>query len=266
MRDLTNGVAQVLGVGYFWLVPLLGCALVMWLCVRARSMHPIVSRVWRLVMGRTPVGHAGVSAAIAELEVLLRLRFLFGIPFRTLAQGERVRRWAKRNDEDLSSVRSCGRWFDLDSCSLLADKLPPRWQQTLKWLVAYVCGTLALYAALIVLPDRALLQFKESRLWFTMTPTSASAVLGDGRFAKEDCGLPDEKIGRTAFNKEERASLCEAFSSPSTQEYVRLNIKVQRFTAGVVAGALLWFTFVLSRSYRQVISAQGMRERLAGRK
>lgn len=265
ITDLAAGIGEWLSVP----VPLVGAAimgvLVGWLCWRTRSTHPVLVRVWRLLMGGAAMADREIGALVEARDRLLKFRFLFVTRVRTLAQARRLGRWSVAHDEDLADVNACGPLFDHEQCRIAEDKLPPPGLQLVRTvLVACAIFALMLLAAGFA-TDRALLQFRTSKVWFLLGPDSARAMSDGTRVTAANCaaGTP-AALG--PFRADELQSLCEAFAKPGTAELVRDTVTQQRFVFGPLALAALCGLGALFASLRAGEAARAMQRRLARRR
>ena len=116
---LSRSIAQWLAIPIPIVASLLFGALVAWLCWRSGSTHPVLTRLWRMVMGRTAATDREISRLIETRDRLTRFRFIFGLRARTLAQAKRVAKWSEVYDEELADIKTCGRFFNRETCSLV---------------------------------------------------------------------------------------------------------------------------------------------------
>jgi len=265
ITDLAAGIGEWLSVP----VPLAGAAimgvLVGWLCWRTRSAHPVLVRVWRLLMGGAAMADREIGALVEARDRLLKFRFLFVTRVRTLAQARRLGRWSVAHDEDLADVNACGPLFDHEQCRIAEDKLPSPGLQ----LVRTVLVACAIFALMLLLAgcatDRALLQFRASKVWFTLGPDTARALSGGTRVTAAHCtaGAP-AALG--PFTADEMQSLCDAFARPGTAALVRDAVTQQRIVFGPLALVALCALVALLASLRAGEAARAMQRRLERRR
>jgi hypothetical protein len=263
--DFTRTVGEWLVVPTPVLGALIVVALLAWLCWRARSTHPLLMRAWRLLMGRCGTADREVGKLIEARDRLIRFRFFFGLPVRTLAQAKRVGRWACQQDEDLSSVAACGNLFDLEACRLREDALPTRATQGGRafFVAVFAVSVAALLVATAT--DRALLQFEHSGVWFSLSADSAVALRGDVRLDAAQCVDSDPALKLTTFSDSERTSLCKAFGSASTAAFVKATVSQQRFAFAPLAASLTVFGLSAWTSLRRGVAGREMQRRLEKR-
>ena len=202
---MTSAVDFARSVGEWLVVPtpvigaLVVVALLAWLCWRTRSTHPVLMRTWRLLMGRCGVADREVGRLIEARDRLIRFRFFFDLPVRTLAQAKRIGRWASQQDEDLSAVAACGNLFDLEACRLREEALPSRSTQVGRVLLVAAFAVVVAVLLLATATNRALLQFRQSGVWFSMSADSAVALRGDARLDAAQCASSDRGRNETKF-------------------------------------------------------------------
>ena len=265
ITDLAAGIGEWLSVP----VPLAGAAimgvLVGWLCWRTRSAHPVLVRVWRLLMGGAAMADREIGALVEARDRLLKFRFLFVTRVCTLAQARRLGRWSVAHDEDLADVNACGPLFDHAQCRIAEDKLPSPGRQLVRTvLVACAMFALMLLAAGCA-TDRALLQFRASKVWFTLGPDTARALSEGTRVTAANCaaGAP-AALG--PFTADEVQSLCDAFARPGTAALVRDTVMQQRIVFGPLALAALCGLSALLGALRAGEAARAMQRRLERRR
>ncbi|MET0349604.1 MAG: DUF6216 family protein [Rhizobacter sp.] len=264
ITDLAAGIGEWLSVP----APLAGAAimgaLVGWLCWRTRSTHPVLVRVWRLLMGGAAMSDREIGALVESRDRLLKFRFLFVTRVRTLAQARRLGRWSVAHDEDLADVNACGPLFDHEQCRIAEDKLPSPRRQLLR-VVLVACAICAgmLFAAGFA-TDRALLQFRASKVVFTLAPDSAKALSSGARVTPANCTGAPQATG--PFSADEMQSLCEAFAKPDTAAVVRDAVKQQRSILGPLALAALCMALTLLGALRAGDAARSMQRRLDRRR
>jgi len=113
--------------------------------------------------------------------------------------------------------------------------------------------------------DRALLQFRASKVVFTLGPDSATALSGGTRVTTANCAAhPPAALG--PFGADEVQSLCEAFAKPDTAGVVRDAVKQQRSILGPLALAALCMVLTLLAALRAGEAARSMQRRLARRR
>jgi hypothetical protein len=71
--DLPQPVLFVLTIG----------ALLGWVCWRTRSTHVVITRIWRLIFGKTAMADREIGKFIENRNRLVTFRFFSGMPVRT---------------------------------------------------------------------------------------------------------------------------------------------------------------------------------------
>jgi hypothetical protein len=219
-------------------------------------------RAWRLLMGRCGIADREVGKMIEARDRLIRFRFFFGLPVRTLAQAKRLGRWACQQDEDLGAVAACGDLFDLEACRLREEALPARATQVGR--VVLVASLTVLIVALLAATatDRALLQFRQSGIWFSLSADSAVALRGDARLEVAQCTNAVGASSQARFSESERVSLCKAFASDGTRAFVQATVMQQRFAFAPLAALAAIFCLSTWASLRKGVAGREMQRRL----
>lgn len=260
ISDVAHGIGAWLSIP----IPVVGAALIgvlfAWACWRARSAYPVLKFAWKLVMGRAVAKDPEITELINVYEDLIRFRFLFGLPARTLDHAKALRDWASRHGEGLEQIKACGNYFDLESCALILKKVPGRGLQVLMLILiaALTFGFILGIAGSAT--DKAVLQFKQSGTWFLLSPTAARRFNGQ-QWSDSLCnsGITPKDA---PFSVAERAELCKAFGTRATASYVRETVLQQRWSFGVLTAMLIFFLINLLSTFRQAVAASDMHERL----
>lgn len=100
--------------------PVVLILMVAWVVIRSGSGHVIFGRVWWLLHGsRQPEGRQ-MRTFYLERNALMKFRWITGVHARTHKRARALAAWCQENDEEISAVRACGRYFDLESPGLKA--------------------------------------------------------------------------------------------------------------------------------------------------
>lgn len=262
---LSRSIAQWLAIPVPIAASLLFGALVAWLCWRSGSTHPVLTRLWRMFMGRTAATDREISRLIETRDRLTRFRFIFGLRARTLAQAKRVAKWSEVHDEELADIKACGRLFNLETCSVVKDEIPNDWVlfANVVFLALLAASALAMFG--LMWPDKALLKFHESKTWIWMAPTSASHFNGMPLLAAESCNGPIVPAALGKVGPDEAKALCDAFAKPSNKTFVQDTIEEQRRAFGGLALILSVFATMAWMSLRAGVSARTMLSRQQAR-
>lgn len=260
IADVAHGFSTWLGIPIPVVTAALTSVFVSWACWRARSTYPFLKQMWKLLMGRAVASDVDIARFVQAYEDLLRFRFLFGLPVRTLGQAKALQTWAAHHDEGLEQIRACGKHFDIDSCELLSNKIPGRLTQLSMFVLLVGLTFSSVLGIAGTTTDRAVLQFKASRTWFLLAPIGATRLNGQS-WSASSCSAHAASAG-APFSSAERAELCKAFSTPETASFIRETVLSQRWSFGTLTvGVLIGFVY-LQGALRQAVAAEDLRKRL----
>ncbi|WP_124450282.1 DUF6216 family protein [Paucibacter sp. KBW04] len=233
-------------------------ALLIWVCARAKSAHPILARLWVKVRGSQNVQDPEIQSLMDDLDKLSWFQFMTAIYPRTTKNAKALISWCSANNVALSEVRACGFWFDIDRPSLRHGKAPGKAWLTLAGLAAPILAAGGLAGA-AMLPSSALMQSKQSSQWFWLSTTKASPLgaTKSNILTREDCSNEKSNLSeKTGFTSHEAHSLCQFFISEDASVQVSNNVNSQRICFGILAISLLAFGRWLSIEYSYVAAAQ----------
>lgn len=261
-----NSISSVLailtkgGVGIGLLI-VAAAALIWW---RTRSGHTIMFRIWSFFAANRGSSIKSVKQFHEKQAALLQFRFTTGMKVRTLPHMERVTGWAEEHDEDVGDIVSCGDYFDAEKPGLResAERLK-QWWELFPLTLVMVLSMGGFISGALTIPDRALLQLKDSGKLIMLGDESVKPLNGKTGFKIATCGtaLP----GDTGFTPGERQAMCDSFKSIDINEYVRSTVQEQRWVFGVFAIFLLAAGGPFWTYYKEMASARLMHGRLARR-
>lgn len=153
----------------------------------------------------------------------------------------------------------------LERCELVdIRRLPTNRMQGIKVVLA-VAILLGLVLAIIgAATDLALVQFKTSHAFFTLSSDHARALHGTEEFSTESC----KRVGAwnpTRITAGERAALCNLLGTPEMREYVARTVREQRWLIGPASLMLAYLLLLLIEAIRSVNAARDMHRRIEDR-
>lgn len=238
---LTQWLADKIGLPQPVLFALTIGALLGWVCWRTRSSHVVITRIWRLIFGKTAMADREIGKFIENRNRLVTFRFFSGMPVRTLAQAKRILRWSTVHDEEIADIKACGDLFDLEACRLREERIPGRPLQVFQVLLLGGLAGATILAGYGLRMDQALLQFKESQKWFWLSETTAVPLGGEGFVSKKAC--LDDALPRpnpTSFSNDEVGIVCKAFRDSDTPAFVDKIVEQQRALLVPIGATLLY--------------------------
>jgi len=261
---LTQWLADKIGLPQPVLFALTIGALLGWICWRTRSTHVVITRIWRLIFGKTAMADREIGKFIENRNRLVTFRFFSGMPVRTLAQAKRLLHWSAAHDEEIADIRACGDLFDLEACRLREERIPGRPLQVFQVLLLAGLAGVVILAGYGLRMDQALLQFKESQKWFWLSDTNAVPLGGEGLVSKKAClddALPPPN--RTSFSDDEVSIICKAFRDSDTPAFVEKTVAQMRALLAPIGVVLLYWAWQCWLLFRCGIFARNIQQRIS---
>jgi len=268
--SLATVFANATGIPLFIVAPVGFLGLFAWVCWRTRSMHLLMTRVWRVVFGKVDVGDRDLSKFIETRNRLMKFRFFSGINFRTLAQAKRLSKWATENDEEVSDVRACGGYFNRELCQLNEKEVPGRSVQLGMLIGLCILLALLMFSSAGMATNRAIYKMKDSGVWFLFSDKEVTKLFGDRhRIDLDDCAKSTDvaaDAARTPYTPIEYKAICKALSDPHVAAGIRETVGQQRVAFGTVSAVLLAAALSMYLTFRQMVAAFDMMLRLSRRR
>jgi hypothetical protein len=262
--SVASDIGDLLGTS----APLVGLSIIMALvgfaCWRTRSIHLVITRIWRLIHGRKTLSDREIDRFIREREHLIQFRFYTGLKTRTLAQAKRLIAWSKKHGEELGDVAACGELFDLEACRLRVEKIPSiRWKTVMLVNVCLCSGVIAA-SVIASLSDGGLLRMRESGVHFTLSAGRARGLFGAGTTTPEDCSAgPRAAAQSMGITEAEAAAICDLFQRSDLSTFIAATVHQQRVAFAFLAVIGLALGTAGFRTLRSALVATSMGERLA---
>lgn len=265
--ELISGTNDLLGAlsKFSLLLPIAGLSLMgllaLYIWNRTRSTYSLMSRLWQLFHGKRDCNDKTIAAFLDGQSALMQFRFTTGVFARTTNQSHALIAWSDRNNEDMGAIAACGSYFDLEKVAL-REALPRPSVH-----VAKIVLTLCLFFALVALSmgailPRALLQFKASGQFFTLSTTDARPLWADGRLSKDQCSDP-KLMATGGFNATDATSICDTFKDPSVSKFVSEIVSKQRALFGFLAVNFMVYLIASFKWLMQGVRACDMRKRMS---
>lgn len=237
-----------------------------WICWRTRSSHVLMTRIWRLVFGKSVMADRDIAKFIESRNRLVTFRFFSGIPVRTLTHAKRLIHWSTVNDEEIADIRACGELFNREACRLEEHRIPGRAMQFLQWLVTWTLTSALLFALAGYFTESAVLQFKESKKWFFLSEQTAIPLSGEGGLSTKSCTERQARASAaSSFSVEEATIICKVLADPENPANVRQYVTQQRFLCAPFAFIFAYAALVSFFSFRRGYFASKMKERICAK-
>ena len=262
--DYSRSVISILGLLGITATGILLCISLVWVLIKTGSLHVLFARLWRLANGKATKKASVVSGFFEERTELMWFRFITAVRARTLLQAESLIAWTKENDEDIGDVKGCGKYFNIESLGLVDEKkLPKRGRQCALFGISALLIFSILLTAFFALQNKAILQMKQSGVWFFLTQDAIVTLFSQEVLSVNDCKNNYDKIVElTKFNNGEVGAACEMLQSQGVKNYIVKSVSQQR-TFFIFVGVIFFTWFIQTiRSLLQGEKAIAMLKRL----
>lgn len=259
-----------------------GIALLLWLCVRSRSLHMVLDLVWRVLHGRRQAETREMRAFYRERTALMHFRWVTSIPARTLREAEALVAWCHEYDEEIADVHACGHYFDHTQPGLRvaaagiprhvvkaqgSSKLPGRAAQAVLCLgVAAFCWVICM-AVIAACFNGAIVSVKGgSGTQLVLYPNHFSPLFKlSASFSTADCKTPKAVAAASGLPLAEAGVACNWLSSAGRESFVAKTVFVQRTAALTLAAVLAWLAYSGIFLLLAMRATANMQRRLAAR-
>lgn len=233
---------------------------------RTQSSYSLLARLWQLFHGSKDCKNKEIAEFLDEQFALMQFRFTTGIPARTRRHAIAVIDWARRNNEDVGAVASCGPYFDFENIKLKEEKeLPRKWHLTCRFLLVLFLLFVAMSSFSGAFFDRAILQLKSSGTYFTLSVNDAKPIGYEPGFNLKQCAsgkLPSDNV----FNKKDVDVICELLKDKNLDSYLTQTIKQQKIVFSIATFPFAWIFWIVFSWLMQGVRAWDMLKRLDKKK
>lgn len=239
------------------------CLLVLFICFRARSAHPILAKVWLKLMSGKQVDDPKIQHFLDNEEKVYWFQFMTAVYPETVKKTHALIDWCTHNDVPIRRVRECGSNFDVSKPGLRARK----GVYTVVGLLAAACTVVlsltGFASGLASFKDLPLMQGKRSETYFWLSPKEATTLFGNRQQAlnKERCSavLPAASL---PFTAEETVEICGFFDSKTKQDELAATVLEQKFYLAFLSFIFVVSAFVTYREFRQDWAAHELLDQL----
>ncbi len=194
----------------------------------------------------------------------MSFRFVTGVKVATLQHARKLIEWTRCYGVEMRTVALCGEYFDPDLRQLRSEKLPSKLVQRTTLLFSVLAILICFGSAFVVTTDRAILKFKESDRWFTMSSNEARAIwpFKGNPVRKTDCSSDKgPKATRIGFKEHEVLVLCDLFNHHGVSDFVDSTVKDQRVSSLAMTGVTLWAAWFLITVLMRIGAAKRLERR-----
>jgi hypothetical protein len=208
---------------------------------RTQSTYSLMARLWQLFHGKKECEEGPVRDFLEQQSALMQFRFTTGVPARTLKQTHALIEWAEKNNEDMGDVAACGSYFDLERVQLKEeDQLAKRWLLILLFAAAVTLAIVSVASLIGTTYDKAILQMKQSRVFFTLSVEYAKPISSDVGLSREQCTAEGTVIS-SGFSQADASIVCKLFKEKSLVPYVIKTVRDQQIVFAFTAITFAWY-------------------------
>jgi len=218
-------------------------AIIFWF--RAGSTHALLERVWRLIAGKADISDKILSEFVQDTRELERFRFMYGLKVETKDELHKLISWLKINSIGIGIAQRAKNWIDIKSDVVITK--PNKSYFAVRLIIVILCAIVAAFLATAGSSSSALLQMKESKIWFLTDGKIVNQYFGGWSFDKDNCISSKESIAKTSqFSEEEISMLCKALNNGDLKSFVSKTVEQQRLLSLFFGGAdLIWIFIVI---------------------
>jgi len=228
--------------------PMLVGMVFVWVIWRTESRHVLIRRLWQLVHGNQEIADPEIRAFVEEQTSLISFRMFSGLPVSSLEKARELIRWAKLNEVQMRTLRTCGKFFDPDTRAIEAKKLPSPKTQAMKLAGFFIAVALCVACATAMLSPYALLSIKATNRLFLATATDMKPLwrsFGEASLRAANCPPGNEAAQiDTSFTPQEVGILCDVLKSETSAVFLRNALKEQRWSSALLLLFCIWLSWI----------------------
>lgn len=238
--------------------PIIVITLVVFIWFRVGSIISLLERIWRIITGKGEITDQKLSKFNKQMRDIEQFNFVYGLKVRSIEQMHQIIEWIGKHKLSYVDVRSAKKWIDIQSMNV---------QVPLKSYITWRVVGFAFSAILLVLSSiplgskSALLQFKESKLWFYLDQNQAQGLKNDWTLQAQQCdGLEQNKKLVQQISENENKVICESFKDKGLNDYLEKTVHSQRLLSGYIFCMILIFMFVIVMQTQSYHAAKRIKE------
>lgn len=213
---------------------LLGIILLAVFWWRAGSIRSVLDRVWHLMAGRSDVNDPVLKELLINSRDLERFRFTYRLKVDSLADVHKLHAWSAQHQIDLANLTALRDWVDPKHLELI--KAPPKSLFVIETLVVVVLAAGTILFGALLLPSGALLQTKESGVYFRAQEATVEHPFRWWRYGADSCRPNLDSVMReTGFTRDEAVLICDALKEGKLDSLIVDNQSTQRWLFALVA-------------------------------
>ena len=219
---------------------------------RAGSIRSVLDRLWHLMAGRSDVNDPILKELLINSRDLERFRFTYRLKVDSLAEVHKLHAWSAQHQIDLANLTALRDWVDPKHPRLI--KAPPKSLFVIETLVVGVLAVSTFFFGALLLPSGALLQTKESGVYFRAQESSIEHPFRWWRYGADSCHSNLDSVMReTGFTRNEAELICAALKEGKLKSFIVDNQSTQRWLLALMA--IVFVPWILSGVWK-VTAAQ----------
>lgn len=232
---------------------------------RTDSMHPILLRIWYLVMANRECAVPAINSFHQQHSGFLQFRFTTGVRVRAIHQIEPLLAWCEKESENIEHVAACGGYFDVETPGLKPVVARLRaWHMFVPIILTTLCLVALLFSGLLSVSDKALLQLKDSGAWIQVN-SSGFKKFGSHPFinAKQCTAINRALSDSSGLAEDDIRIICRSLQDAGSNEFLDESLWSQRYVFVLVAAVLAYGMVGFWTLLNQMNHAILMRKRLS---
>lgn len=237
----------------------LAAAAIWWIWARTGKLSIVFNRLLRLIAGDISNKDSALGKATEQHLNLMYFRLMFFPSVRTNTEALKVIAYTETNDEEIGDVAACGRYFDVAKLCVRTDQLPQFNGLTVRILIIAAFWFVACVAGILILPNKALIQYKPTGQYFWLAQDNARAFSGDMQIDVEECTA--KTAAGDARDPAMRAAICELLQTPKELEKHLKTVPLQRAMLSIILGGTFLPGIAFFRELREAVNARQLQKR-----
>ena len=237
-------------------------SLIAWLCWRSGSPHILITRVWRVVHGRTHSAAAADAVWLNERTALMQFRVVTGVRCRTFGDMQRLVRWSREHNEEVGDIARCGSYFDLAQPGL--SKVAPKPEVIIAGFLFCTFAAVCLVSAVSMAVPRAMVKVKqEGASSLLLSPDDVRVWHSDKHFGSAECKAmaPSALASEVGLTVPEVFVVCGWFADTDMPAKVGRTLRDQRVALATLGLLMLFYVAITRGWFRSSLASRSMSDR-----
>lgn len=231
---------------------------------RAGTILSISERVWRLIVGKGEITDPKLLKFNKEMKDIELFNFVYGLKVQSIEKMHQVIEWIEQHKLDYVDVRRAKKWIDIKTLVVQSpEKSNTRWT----FVALIFCIALMSLSSIAMGSKSALLQFKESGVWFFLDQNEARGLRGNWTLKATQCDGSKKGVRLVAeLTEDESNVICESFKDKGLADYLQKTVRTQRIFSGYIFLIALGFIYSIVKHRLGILAAERIKETLVSNK